>query len=293
MGSVLAMALVGLHWYTGFGVDKTAKRLLEVGIAIFMVAIPVDVINHRVNGLDITSWSPSHALLYIGTALMLAGCCRTAAGHPVVQGVFFAFFLENWHFPAQHQEYGVLELRSWDAGRPYAEPSLLEFAAKQMGRPVDRVMVEEFSLPVSDWVYPLWTLAGGMLVLVVARRVIGRRWTATAIVTGYLAYRAAMWVFLDLAHFPASLLPVFLLAGAVTIDLCFHYLPNSPIAGALLVTMAGYAALFAQAFFASAPPYAYAALPVAGLLLSIGWYLTSRPLRLPPAAERIGRPLRR
>ena len=39
-------------------------------------------------------------------------------------------------FPNGQQEYGILELRSWDRGTPYAEPTLLEFAAEQMGRPV-------------------------------------------------------------------------------------------------------------------------------------------------------------
>ncbi|GAB3652764.1 hypothetical protein GCM10027589_10460 [Actinocorallia lasiicapitis] len=288
-GSVLAMVLIGLHWFTGFGVDKAAKRLLEIGIAIFMVAIPIDIINHRVNGLDITSWSPSHALLYIGTALMLAGCCRTAKGHPWVQGVFFAFFLENWHFPAQHQEYGVYELKSWDAGRPYAEPSLLEFAAKQLGRPVDRDMVEKFSLPVSDWVYPLWVLGGSVLVLVVARRLIGRPWAATAIAAGYLAYRTVMWVLLDLTGFPLSAVPVFLLASALAVDLAFRYLPASPVAGALLVTAIGYAALLAQTTFAEAPPFAYGSFPVAGLLLSVCWYAAGRPLPALPSQLRFPR----
>ena len=49
-------------------------------------------------------------------------------------------------FPAQHQEYGIREIASWDAGKPYAEPSLLEFAANQIGAPVDRASVVNFFL---------------------------------------------------------------------------------------------------------------------------------------------------
>jgi len=279
-GTILAMVLVGVHWYTGFGVDKTAKRLIETGMAIFMVAIPLDVVNHRVNGLDITSWSPSHALLYIGTALMLVGVIKGSRG--VVQAVFFAFFLENWHFPALHQEYGVYGFKAWLAGEPEAEPILLEFAAKQMGRPVDTAMVEKFAFPVSDWVYPLWTAVGSVFILVVARRVVGMRWTATCIAAGYLAYRVVAALLLDLMDFPHSAIPFFLLAAAVVIDLAFWLIPGVPVVGPLLTVAAAYGGILLQGWIADTPPYALAAWPVAAVLLSVLWYVQGRMKFLSP-----------
>jgi len=273
-GTILAMVLVGVHWYTGFGVDRTAKRLIETGMAIFMIAIPVDLVNHRVNGLDITSWSPSHALLYLGTALMLAGLIKSSRG--IVQAVFFAFFLENWHFPALHQEYGVYGLKAWLAGRPEAEPSLLAFAAEQMGRPVDLTMVEKFAQPVSYWVYPLWTAVGSIFVLVLARRVVGMRWTATGIAAGYLAYRVVSGFLLDLMDFPHSAMPFFLLAGAVVIDLAFRFVPEVPVVGALLTVGATYAGIVLQGWITETPPYELNAWPVAAVLLCVLWYGQSR-----------------
>ena len=80
------------------------------------------MINHRINGLDITSWSITHFGLYTGTAIMIAGairgwrrCTPTAcpAARSMLGGLWF-FFLENVWFPAQHQEYGVQEIASWD-----------------------------------------------------------------------------------------------------------------------------------------------------------------------------------
>src|SRR3954454_5939634 len=76
VGTVIAVALTIVHWYTGYGVDRAASRLIVWGTGMFLIAIPLDLINHRVNGLDITAWSPSHALLFIGTALMIAGVIR-------------------------------------------------------------------------------------------------------------------------------------------------------------------------------------------------------------------------
>ncbi|WP_246078895.1 hypothetical protein [Modestobacter excelsi] len=121
------------------------------------MAIPIDIVNHRVDGLDITSWSPSHALLYLGTAVMLAGALRgwwlyAAPGrvHDLVSLGLWLFFVENVLFPDQHQEPGVLALAAHRAGHSTAEPSLLDFAAAQGQSP------EQFMLPVPSWVHPAW-----------------------------------------------------------------------------------------------------------------------------------------
>ncbi len=69
VGTMIVVALTIVHWYTGYGVDRAAQRLILWGTGTFLVAIPLDLINHKVNGLDITAWSPSHALLFIGTGV--------------------------------------------------------------------------------------------------------------------------------------------------------------------------------------------------------------------------------
>lgn len=218
-GTVVVVALVLFHGYTGYGVDRRALRLMQAGTAAFLVAIPVDLVNHRVNGLDITSWSPSHALLYLGTAVMLAGALRgwwlyAAPGRvrdAVALGLWL-FFVENAVFPNQHQEYGVLSLRDHLAGRTTAEQQLLDFVAAQGQTPT------AFMLPVPAWVHPAWLLCAGLLSLLVARRVTGLRWAATTVAAGYLAYRAVAWLGLVAMDFPPSVLPLALLAGAVALD---------------------------------------------------------------------------
>ncbi len=226
-GTAVVIALVVFHSYTGYGVDSRALRLMQWGIGTFLIAVPIDILNHRINGLDITSWSPSHALLYLGTAIMLAGAIRgwwlyAAPGRvrDLVSLGLWLFFVENVVFPNQHQEYGVLSLRDYDAGRTTAEPQLLDFAVAQGQTPTS------FMLPVPPWVHPAWLICAGLLSLVVARRTVGLRWTATAVVTTYLAYRAVVWLGLDALGFPASVLPLVMLVGAVCIDLAVtHRLP--------------------------------------------------------------------
>jgi len=114
VGDGIAIALVLFHAYTKFAVDRLALRLMIVGAALFVGSAPIDVINHRINGLDITSWSITHFGLYTGTAILIAGVIRAwrlhSDGQPrqrLVLGALWFFFLENVWFPDQHQEYGV------------------------------------------------------------------------------------------------------------------------------------------------------------------------------------------
>ena len=60
VGTAIALALTIIHGYTGYGVDQPGAAAIQWGTGVFLVAVPLDLINHRVNGLDITSWSPSH-----------------------------------------------------------------------------------------------------------------------------------------------------------------------------------------------------------------------------------------
>ncbi|GHJ46003.1 hypothetical protein Cs7R123_33450 [Catellatospora sp. TT07R-123] len=316
-GTVLVVALVLFQAYHGVGVDRLAKRLMVGGTATFLIAIPIDVLNHRINGLDITAWSFSHALLYLGTAFMLLGAARgywisTAPGRTrtVVSAVLWGFFLENVLFPNQHQEYGVLSLQAWDAGTPTAEPSLLAFAAGQIGRSVDRLAVEGFALPVDSWVYPSWLAGAALLTLVAARFFVGARWTATCIAAGYLGYRLFAWMLLAGTGFPKSIPPLLLLAGAIAVDVVFLALPATAapaatpldgkvsarpataagigravavaVFGAAVATAALAGAAWLQKFFIGAPPISYPAFVWGGLVLAAGWTalaLATRPRR--------------
>ncbi|MFB9252717.1 DUF3488 domain-containing protein [Sphaerisporangium melleum] len=280
-GTAIVLALTIVHGYTGYGVDRTAQRLIQWGTGTFLIAVPIDLINHRINGVDITSWSPSHMLLYIGTAFMIAGVIRgwylnapQGRRRTVVLGGFFVFFLENTLFPSEHQEYGILELASFERGQPYAEPSLIEFAAKQLQKPIDLDMARAFSLPVPDWVYPMWFGVAAMLVLVMARALVGRRWTATAVAGVYVGLRAVIWPLLVVGGFPPSAVPFFLLAAAVCVDLAFMVrMPAVRAAlGALLVTAGVYGGLALQDRLLEAPPFLVVSAPVTAVLLGAGWY---------------------
>jgi hypothetical protein len=286
-GTALVAALVVAHAWTGRAVDRPALHLMRVGLGIFLVAIPLDVVNHRINGLDLTAWSPTHALLYLGTALILAGVVRgwwlvgVSRRVPVLV-VLWMFVLENVWFPAQQQEYGVLALAAWDRGAPEAEPILLQFAADQLGRPIDRAAVLHFALPTPSWVYPVWLLAAAGLVLVLARWMIGRRWAATVVAAGYVAYRCVAWLALTGIDFPSSAVPFVLLALGLAVDAAFLApLPEwlRPLLGAVLAGAAVTGAMVLQHEWSALPPVAPLGLVSGVLLLAVLWIAAVLVLR--------------
>jgi hypothetical protein len=263
-GTAVVIGLVVFHSYSGYGVDRRALRLMQWGIGIFLIAVPIDILNHRINGLDITSWSPSHGLLYFGTAVMLAGALRgwwlyAAPGRTrnLISLGLWLFFFENVLFPNQHQEYGVLSLAAYRAGHTTAEPSLLDFARSQGQTPT------QFMLPVPSWVHPTWMICAGLLALVVARKVAGLRWTATVVAASYLAYRCVIWLVLVATGFPPSDVPFVLIVGAVLVDLAVSFRVPGWAAGPV-VTGVVFAAAVGQEALGILPPWNWwAVLPVA------------------------------
>ncbi|WP_018686652.1 hypothetical protein [Actinokineospora enzanensis] len=294
VGTGIAIVLVAIHTFTGMAATRRSLRLLQSGLAVFLIAAPLDVINHRVNGLDLTAWSPSHALLYAGTALMIAGLIDgwyaagpRGRGWTVMLGALWVFFLENTVFPNGQQEYGALEMRSClpngvlTPDSCYAERELLEFAANQIGRPVDYAAIEHFALPIPPWVYPLWGIGVGALVLVLAAKTVKHPWAATMIAGAYVAYRAVVWPLLVAADFPPSAVPFYLLFVGLAIDLVRRAkLSSIPelLATAAAAVAIGYAALYLQDRMLAAPPTAWWSAPIALVGVAAIWF-AARPVQ--------------
>lgn len=276
IGTGIAIALVLTHTFTGYGADRLSLRIMQIGTAIFVVAGPIDVINHRINGLDLTAWSPSHMLLYTGTSIMVVGVIRNfylsypRDGRTVGSGTggrfawqwtagmvaLWTFLFEDTFFPNNQQEYGILEIASWFRGSPYAEPSLLSFAANQIGRPVDDTAIRHFAMPIPAWVYPVWTVAVCGAVLVFARIMVGRRWTATAVTGAYLTYRLLIWPILVVGTFPPSSVPFWLLPIGLAVDGVFLIRMSAylrAVVGAVAVTGVAALALYLETVIEGSP----------------------------------------
>jgi hypothetical protein len=208
----------------------------------------------------------------------------------------WAFFLENAFFSNGQQEYGILGLRTWENGAPEAEPSLLSFAAQQIGHPVDRAAVLHFTMPIADWVYPLWGIGMSALILALARHTLGRTWAATTVAGAYVVYRAVLWPLLVAGTFPASTVPFYLLFVGLAVDLAFR-IGRASLAG-LLVTAFGYGALWLQsqlrpwflggAHTESAPPVAYWTAPIVLVVVTAVWMAANSRLFARMRRQKVG-----
>lgn len=282
VGDGIAIALVLLHWYTRFGVDRTALRLMIGGATLFVLSAPADVINHRINGLDITSWSLTHFGLYTGTAILITGVIRGWRLHShglssrdFMLGALWFFLLEDVFFPNQQQEYGTLAIRAYESGHPSAEPILLNFAASQAKvQQITPAIFHHFALPIPAWVYPLWISTAIVTVLVIARRGVGLRWTASTLALAYVGWRSVIWPLLAVTHFPHSTVPFLLLPVGLAVDLVMLTdLPwlTEALIGAIVVTTVVYAAAYIQSVVLAAPPISYWSAPASALILAGLW----------------------
>jgi hypothetical protein len=228
---------------------------------------------------------------------MLAGAIRgwwlyAAPGRirDVVSLGLWLLFVENALFPNQHQEYGVLSVRAFTEGRTTAEPQLLDFAASQGASPL------EFALPVPSWVHPAWLICAGLLSLLLARKIVGLRWTATTVAAAYLAYRAVTGVALVAIGFPPSVLPAVLLVGAVLVDVAVTHRVPGWVAGPLTAAAVYGVGVVLESLELLPPWNWWSALPVAvgfGLLWTAvdvlsrstwlgGWTLADEPAPAAP-----------
>jgi hypothetical protein len=121
---------------------------------------------------------------------------------------------------------------------------------------VDDVAIQSFAMPIAPSVYPVWAIAICVPLLVLARIMVGWRWTATMVAGGYVAYRCLIWPLLTFTIFPPSVVPFWLLVVGVCVDAVFLVRANPylrAVIGAVVVSVAGYGAMWLQTVVSSTP----------------------------------------
>jgi len=217
-GNALAALLFWFQLSTGKAVERTGFLVMQIAFVVFLVHMPLDVLNHMLFGLDVTVWSPTHVLGFAATALMMVGLLGSwlRLSEPgrwrlVVALICWAFLLDDAIFQLGQQEYGVIALDAYAHGFTTASPELLA----QAGRSPEQFV--RGGIP--DWLYPVWMILTATLVQVAARDITGWRWTATAATLIYLVFRVVGRLLLGAFDFPVSFIPVMLLLSALAIDI--------------------------------------------------------------------------
>lgn len=285
VGTLIAFGLLVVQSWTGRAVEIVGLRLLQAGWIIFLVSIPLDALNHRLFGLDMTTWSATHMLLYCGTTLMLVGVLRSwyrlappGRGAAAYALAIWVLLLDDVLFPLGQQEYGVRAVADYLAGRTTADPELVALAGAEVSR------FAYTAIPA--WVYPFWLVGMGSLLLIAARRIQGLRWTATAVAVGYLALRLIAYAVFTANGYSPSFVPVMLLGAAVVIDVATQrgWRP-APTVAALLVAYYAGAAFVGR--FTLMPAFEAWTAPLVGAFLwgvlsawERGWLRLPQPLSM-------------
>jgi hypothetical protein len=238
MGNALALALLYGQIRTGMALEWGGMALLAAGFGMFVLALPLDLLNHRLFGLDVTIWSVPHLMFFAGSTLALGGILRmwlrlAAPGwlRSAYTLALLTLLMDCALFVLGQFEYGVLSLDAFRRGQPTASDSLLALARGDVAR------FATGGAPA--WVYPVWMVLGGSLVLIGARRALPGRWTATTVAALYLAYRMLALALLAWAGFPPSFIPLMLLGAGLAIDLAERWRWR-PAATALALLLAFY-----------------------------------------------------
>ena len=203
---------------TGKAVERNGFLVVQGAFVVFLIHIPLDVLNHYLFGLDVTVWSPTHMLGFAATTVMMGGLlyswlklAEPGRWRLVIALLCWAFLLDDVMYMLSQQEYGVLALAAYAQGVTTASPELLA----QAGRSPEQFV--KGGIP--HWVYPIWMLLTSSAVLLAARRILDWRWAATTVALIYLAYRVFGWILLSAFGFPVSFIPAMLLLAAFVINI--------------------------------------------------------------------------
>jgi hypothetical protein len=265
VGTTIALGLIVFQTMTGKAVERNGFMVMQGAFVVFLIHMPLDVLNHYLFGLDVTVWSPTHILGFAATTAMMGGLlyswlklAEPGRWRLVIALLCWSFLLDDVMFMLSQQEYGVLALAAYAHGVTTASPELLA----QAGRSPEQFV--KGGIP--DWVYPMWMLLTSAAVLLVAHRIQGWRWTATIVALIYLAYRVTGWVVLDTFGFPVSFIPAMLLPAAFVIDIAaIHRWSALVIALALVAIMYLLAALIGS--YTLMPEFALSTAPIVFLAL--------------------------
>lgn len=240
-GGLLCVYALWYEWRNRTPRTTGPLLIILAGIATFLLAIPVDQYWHTRFGLDLTTWSPAHLMLFYGTSVSVFGVLllyRTRMGTKaldrVMLGYFVIFLAASVYFPLLYNEYTTVAAQTALTAPESMDPALV-------------AMVRSLDDPIfhgtPKWLYPAYSVAIAVLLGTFLRMWIGRGWAFIGL-AGITAERLIADSILGAAGWPQSAIPMqFVFLGAA-IELA--WLVRAPLlvrapAGAIAATAIGYA----------------------------------------------------
>jgi uncharacterized integral membrane protein len=239
IGFALGAYLLIQEWRRLHYLDRFSRNLITIGYVIFLIGIPLDFTYHIAYGIDLTTWSPTHFIYYIGTAIMIFGVWRgylqyTRDIQPSWWSIhtwFAMYLLECLMFPNMQQENGSISYDQYIHGKSIASKEILELISD----PASQIFGG-----IPEWVYPIYSILMVALLTILIIRYC-RDYTIPVMATAlYILLRFVGKAIFAAVGYPTSYVPITLLF----IPLCYLlFRKNSQLAG-----LTGSAAYFLALF---------------------------------------------
>lgn len=157
LGFALGGYLLFKEWRKLHFMDRFSRNLITIGYALFLIGIPLDFSYHIAYGIDLTTWSPTHFIYYIGTDIMIFGVWRAYFLHtrevsPTWKSLhtwFAMFLLECLMFPNMQQENGAISYYQYIHGKSIASKEILQLISD----PASQIFGG-----IPQWVYPIYSV---------------------------------------------------------------------------------------------------------------------------------------
>ncbi|MCM3570192.1 hypothetical protein [Neobacillus mesonae] len=157
IGFVLGGYLLFKEWRKQEFMDPFSRNLITIGYVLFLIGIPLDFTYHIAYGIDLTTWSPTHFIYYIGTSVMIFGVWRgyyhyTRNVQPAWMSMhtwFAMFLLECFLFPNMQQENGAISYDQYIHGKSIASHEILELISD----PASQIFGG-----IPEWIYPIYSV---------------------------------------------------------------------------------------------------------------------------------------
>lgn len=235
--------------------ERIAMQLAAVGIGVFLLFIPLDLIWHLIHGVDITTWSPTHLSLNYSSDLAHAGILAAWLASPsasplasspsrgrrawLVTFAIGAATLLAVHYPLYQQEYAANVIDAFQHHRMpwYVAPDMLALAGPRAIQIVSSV---------PDWLYVVYTSLCVCYALTLGATVLGRGapanpsrpdarartvwpWpfgAASCIALAFVLFRIVSRQAFAALAMPVAVVPWYLVAMGLALDLTFALAPR-------------------------------------------------------------------
>ncbi|OIK12481.1 hypothetical protein [Bacillus sp. MUM 13] len=239
-GFAIGAFLLFQEWRKLKYMDGLSRNIATIGYVLFLIGIPLDFSYHIAYGIDLTTWSPTHFVYYIATAIMIAGVWRgyhlytkgTKPGWKSYHTWFAMFLLECLVFPNMQQENGSISYDQYIHGKSIASQEILDL----LSDPASQIFGG-----IAPWLYPLYSTAVVSLFTVFVIRYFRNSRIPLAAAALYIGLRfIGKLIFFEVGY-PTSYVPITLLF----IPLCYLLIKKIPWAAGLAGSVLYFAALYA------------------------------------------------